>query len=87
MGRDYANRPGFGGEQRIGDARAIDDRTGFKVWKSDLKWEWDNLLVVDPDIRNPQDFVTGVPDPQTVPNPRPEQPNVFLSAPVTPDDL
>lgn len=37
MGRDYANRPGFGGEQRMGDARAIDDRTGFKVFKSDLK--------------------------------------------------
>lgn len=87
MGRDYSNRPGFGGEQREGDWRVIDDRTGFKVWASNCSWEWDNLFCVDPDIRNKQDFVTGVPDPQVVPVARPEQPNVFLSAPVTPDDL
>jgi len=75
------------GEQRKGDFRRIDDRTGFKVWASETRREWDNLICVDPDKRNPQDFVTGVPDRQVVPNPRPEPPNVFLSATVTPEDL
>lgn len=75
------------GEQRKGDFRRIDDRTGFKVWASDTRREWDNLICVDPDKRNPQDFVRGVPDPQVVPNPRPEPPDVFLSAPVLPEDL
>jgi len=80
-------RAGFGGEQRPGGHRVIDDRTGFMVFASDCSMEWDNLFCVDPDIRNPQDFVRGVPDPQIVSPVRPEQPDVFLSAPVTPDDL
>lgn len=86
--RKYAHqRSGFGGEQRPGDWRVVDDRTGFKVWASDCVKEWDNLFVVDADRRNPQDFTRGVPDRQAVQPVRPEPENHFLSAPVTPDDL
>lgn len=75
------------GEQRKGDWRAIDDRTGFKVFASELRKEWDNLMCVEPDRRNPQDYVRGVPDRQTVPFARPSPPDVFLSAQVLPEDL
>jgi len=87
MTSGYGQRQGFGGQQKPGDWRVIDDRTGFKVWASDCKVEWDNLFCVDIDERNPQDFLRGVPDPQVVSPVRPEQPDHFLSAPVTPDDL
>ena len=87
MSSGYGQRPGFGGEQRRGDNRVIDDRTGFMVFASDCRMEWDNLFVVDPDIRNPQDYVHGVPDPQDVPISRPESPDNFLSSPVLPSDL
>ena len=66
---------------------AIDDATGFKVKLADLKKQWDGAMVVNPDKRNPQDFVRGVPDKQALPFARPESPDVFISSLVTPDDL
>jgi len=57
-----------------GDFWRICDRTGFKVRASQTSKEWTGLIVRDKswDPRHPQDFVQGVPDNQTVPNPRPE---------------
>lgn len=67
---------------------AIDDYTGFKVPLSALKKDWTGLLTTDPDIRNPQDFVRGVPDNQALPYARPEVPDVFLAEPlITEDDI
>lgn len=63
-----------------GDFYRIDDRTGFKVRAKRTRKEWTNLIV-DQDRwepRHPQDFVKGVIDDQTVPEPRPRQTDVFL---------
>lgn len=63
--------------------QAIDDYSGFKVPLSELKKDWQGLLTVAPDIRNPQDFVRGIKDVQALPYSRPEPPNTFLAAPIT----
>src|SRR6185312_4296892 len=58
----------------------IDDRSGFKRRSFDTRKEWTGLIV-DRNLwepRQPQDFVKGIVDDQTVPEPRPRQPNVFL---------
>lgn len=76
------SRPNFGNKrgyrQKKGDFRYIDDRSGFYSWGSKGKLEWDLLRTNDADVRNPQDFVTGVPDLQMNPWNRPQTPNVFL---------
>ena len=58
----------------------IDDRSGFKVRSFNTRKEWNNLIVDRKlwEERQPQDFVRGIPDNQTVPEPRPRSPNVFL---------
>lgn len=63
-----------------GDHYNIDDRTGFKVRASRTKKEWTGRIVREQSFepRQPQDLVQGVPDIQTVPEPRPRQVNVFL---------
>lgn len=63
-----------------GDFYRIDDRTGFKVRAKRTRKEWTNLIVDQArwEPRQPQDFVTGVIDDQTVPEPRPRQTDVFL---------
>lgn len=66
---------------------AIDDATGFKVKLADLRKQWDGAMVVNPDRRNPQDFVRGVPDRSNLPFSRPESPDVFVTTPVLPGDL
>jgi hypothetical protein len=60
---------------------AIDDYTGFKVPLSSLKKDWKGLLAVDPEKRNPQDFVRGVRDNQALPYSRPEAPDTFIDGP------
>lgn len=67
----------------------ICDASGFKVPLSNLVKQWDGFMVDRRfvDRRNPQDFVRGVPDRQALPLTRPEAPDVFISTPVTPDDL
>lgn len=63
-----------------GDWYRIDDRTGFKVRAKRTRKEWTGLIV-DKDrweYRHPQDFVKGVIDDQTVPEPRPRQVDVFI---------
>lgn len=71
------------------EAQAICDASGFKVPLSHLVRQWDGALVDKRfvDKRNPQDFVRGVRDDQSLPYSRPEAPDTFISSPVTPDDL
>lgn len=60
----------------------ICDRTGFAVRAERTQTEWQNLIV-DKRVyerRQPQDFVKGVADNQTVPFPRPRQPNPDASS-------
>lgn len=68
------------GRQDTGSpAVGIDDWTGFKVPLFSLRKEWDNLYTQDPDRRNEQDFVRGVPDRQNLPFSRPEAPDRFVA--------
>lgn len=57
----------------------ICDRTGFKIRDTRTKKQWDNLIVREQswEPRQPQDFVRGVTDDQTVSDPRPRQVNSF----------
>jgi len=66
--------------------------SGFKRKLDRMVRQWDGALVDIQfcDIRNPQDFVTGVKDPQALPIANPEPPNVYIDPlvnPVTPDQL
>ena len=58
----------------------ICDRTGFKVRDVVTKMQWNNIIVRDQswEPRQPQDFVQGVKDDQSVSNPRPRSINVFI---------
>ena len=60
-------------EYRHGDANAHCDRSGFKVKHSELRPEWNGLMVrkEDWEARHPQDFVKGVKDLQAIADPRP----------------
>lgn len=65
---------------RMGSFYRLDDRTGFPERAEDTQMEWNGLIVSKRvwEARQPQDFVTGVPDNQTVPYARPRQADVFL---------
>ena len=64
--------------------QAIDPWSGFKIPHKDLVRQWDGQHVwfKTCDRRNEQDYVRGVKDDQTLPNPRPEVPNQFIAGPV-----
>lgn len=75
---------------RRGDYRVIADCCGFKKWASETRMQWDGMRVCKKhwEPRHPQDFVRAVPDYQSVPNPRPEAADSFLSpGDVTVEDL
>ena len=63
----------------------ICDLTGFKVRAGRTKRQWNNYIVREQswEPRNAQDFVRGRRDDQTVPEPRPRSPNVFLGQQTT----
>lgn len=63
-----------------GDFYRIDDRSGFKVRSYRTRKEWTGLIIKDTmwEPRHPQDFVRGVRDDQSVPDPRPRQADQFL---------
>lgn len=67
----------------------ICQRSGFKVRLKDTVVEWTGLRVARryADIRNPQDFVRAVPDNPFVKGAMPEPADVYLSSPVTVNDL
>lgn len=58
---------------RLGDYKAYCDRTGFRVFASDCKMQWDGLFVRKEswEIRQPQDFIKAKPEHLAVPIPRP----------------
>jgi hypothetical protein len=64
-----------------GDYNAICDACGHKYKFSQLKLRWDGLYVCsyDWEIRQPQDYVRGVRDNQSVPVSRPEAPDMFVN--------
>lgn len=73
-----------------GDWNAICDVCGFKRKASEMKQRWDGVMVCEEDWepRQPQDFVRGVPDTQSVAWTRPETPDTFLNpGDVKPSDL
>src|SRR4051812_44222211 len=59
----------------------ISMRSGFRVSPSQLTREWTGLMVArsEADPRHPQEFVKGRVDRQSVPNPKPEATDVFLT--------
>ena len=77
---------------KIGTAgpNSICDASGFKVKLAALGKQWDGAMVdrrfIDKS-QQPQDFVRGVPDRQSLPYSRPEAPDEFIVGTVTPDDL
>ena len=66
-----------------GDFWRFCDRTGFKVRASTTRKEWTGLIVRDAswEPRHPQDFVSGIKDQQSVPEPRPE-PTILRTGPL-----
>ena len=66
--------------------QSIDDNTGFKVDHRKLKRQWDGMMTVDPDKRNPQDFLKARPERGTIPNARPEQPDAFIAVNIVLED-
>lgn len=79
---------------RSGDNFGICDRCGFKYYRSEMRTQWDNLIVCygpgttdcwEP--RQPQDFVKAKRDQITVYDTRTEGEDQFITTPITPDDL
>lgn len=82
-----------GGRDRLGsptidppEPQGIDDYTGFKVPLKALKKDWSGLMAVDPDRRNPQDFVRGVRDNAALPVSRPEPEGLSVALPLLWED-
>lgn len=72
------------------DYHVIDDRTGFKMLRSECRKEWQGLLVRKEswERRHPQDTVKPKYDSQSVKDARPESTDKFLEVgEVTVDDL
>lgn len=69
-----------GVQYRPGSFWRQDDRSGFSVRAEDMRQEWNELLVDKKlyEPRQPQDFVQGVADDQTVDQARPIPPAVFV---------
>jgi len=63
----------------------ICDRTGFAVRAEHTKKQWNNIIVRERSFeeRQPQDFVRGRRDNQTVPEPRPRQVPTYLGVETT----
>lgn len=73
-----------------GDWNVICDYSGFKILRSEARMTWDGYLVKKEfwEPRQPQDFVKGRKDDQTVPITRSEQSDKFLTNnEVSRDDL
>jgi hypothetical protein len=69
-----------------GDWNAVCYVCGFKRKASEMKLRWDGVYTCreDWEIRQPQDFVRGIPDEQPLPWTQPENPDNFNGAPYTP---
>lgn len=60
---------------KLGGYKAVCDRTGFRVYASDCRLQWDGVFVRKKswEIRHPQDFIKAKPEKLAVRLPRPEQ--------------
>ena len=72
--------------------RVICDRTGFKTYAKDCRYEWTGMLVLNSEWepRQPQDFVKGVPDGKPAHDIRPDEKPEFVGMygeTVKPEDL
>ena len=79
-----------GPQYKHGDYLVQCDVCGFIYYRSEVSFRWDGLLVCKKDWepQHPQEFVEGRRDDLSVPNPRPEGEDYFLSdGEVTVDDL
>jgi hypothetical protein len=70
----------------VAQPQAIDDLTGFKVNYKDLKRQWDGKYTLDPDKRNPQDFLRARADNPKLDHPRPEALDTFFADNITLED-
>jgi hypothetical protein len=72
--------PSDSGRYVPGDFYRICDRTGFKVRSSLTRKEWTGRIVRSDSYepRQPQDFVRGIADVQSVPDPRPYPLDTFI---------
>lgn len=72
-----------------GDWLFVCDRSGEEHYASDGRMEWNGLFVYKDyyEERQPQDFVRGVKDKQSVPITRSKTEPVFITDPITWDDL
>lgn len=72
-----------------GQWNAVCQRCGFEHKSGNIRKEWTGLMVCKScwEPRHPQDFVTGRIDNQTPPWTSPEPDDVFVTTPVTADDL
>lgn len=63
----------------LGTYNSICDQCGFKYKDKDMRTQWDGLRVCKScwEPRNPQDFVRGVQDNQSVPIARPDSTPTF----------
>ncbi len=78
------------GKAKLGDYKVVCDRTGFIKLASECKMQWNGLFVRDKswERRHPGDFIPPFYDKQSVPIPRPEGTDKFLTTnEVTEDDL
>lgn len=64
-----------------GDWNAICDKCGFKFKASELRKDWQGLMVCETDyeLRHPQDFIRVRPDNPAVPWARPEGEDQFIA--------
>ncbi len=69
-----------GVQYKPGSFYRADDRTGFVTRAGETKEEWTGMIVDRKvwEARQPQDFVRGVADDQTVPSARPDPPPAFV---------
>lgn len=70
---------------KLGDYNGICDQCGFKYKFSDLKKQWDDLIVCRKcfEHRHPQDFVRGVKDNQSVPESRSDSTPIFTEVAIS----
>ncbi len=71
---------------RMGSFYRVCERTGFVTRAENTRREWQGLIVSKRvfEPRQPQDFVRGVQDIQTVPLPRPRPTDVFIETEAAP---
>lgn len=65
---------------RIGDHRVIDDITGFKIWASEARKQWNGSLTDEKNYspRHQQDLIRARRENPGVKNARPEPPDTFI---------